>query len=180
VYADTKGNNLSITSGGADNGHQFISFSRDVFNDAPTDTQYGMKSMRSVFGRVPARYTASIPLRDAAASSPEAFLYDDNGATLMYNAAANGGGGGIHLGNTVDANPSDWGTINVDGNVTTLIDKWSILFTGDTAPAAYKTAVYDYITGGGRFPRSTDANKKEALKNLLAALLLSPYGLVRT
>lgn len=181
VIADTLGNSLALYPGNTSRGQAFISFSRDGASDgadAPTDTRYGLKSMRSVFGRVPARYTTPAALKDASQSAPEAFLLDEAGATVMYNAAANGGGGGASLGDLASNNSTDAGLLAISGNIPSVINKWSILFTGDTTPQAFKDSLNIYITSN--FPRTDTTNRTNALKNIMAALMLSPYGMVRT
>ena len=87
VISDTDGGSLALFSGNFSRGHEFISFSREDAaggGDAPTNTRYGMKSMRSVFGRVPARYTTPTVLKEAGQSAPETFLFDEAGATVAY------------------------------------------------------------------------------------------------
>jgi uncharacterized protein (DUF1800 family) len=181
VISDTDGGSLALFSGNVSRGHEFISFSREDASgggDAPADTRYGMKSMRSVFGRIPARYSTPTVLKEAGQSAPEAFLFDENGATLAYNAVANGGGGGANLGDLASNNATDAGLLVTAGNIPSVINKWSILFTGDTAPQAFKDSLNTFITSN--FPRADATNRTLALKNIMAALMLSPYGMVRT
>ena len=181
VISDTDGGSLALFSGNFSRGHELIFFSREDAaggGDAPTDTRYGMKSMRSVFGRVPARYTTPTVLKEAGQSAPETFLFDEAGATVAYNAVANGGGGGASLADLASNNSTDAGLLATAGNIPSVINKWSILFTRNTAPQAFKDSLNTFITSN--FPRTDATNRTLALKNIMAALMLSPYGMVRT
>ena len=142
--------------------------------------------MTSVFGRIPARFSPVGPLATAGVSAPEAFLLDEFGSSLVYNSdQGNPFSHALGPFQLAISLPNEYTGLSVtdatrETELIALVNKWSILLTGDTAPAAYKTSVVDVYKNASNFPVSTTANKRDLFASLLVTLVTGPYGMVRT
>ena len=140
--------------------------------------------MTSVFGRIPARFSPVGPLATAGVSAPEAFLLDEFGSSLVYNSDQ-GDAGALGPFQLAISLPNEYTGLSVtdatrETQLIALVNKWSILLTGDTAPDAYKTAVVNVYKLASNFPVATANNKRDLFASLLATLVTGPYGMVRT
>jgi uncharacterized protein (DUF1800 family) len=175
AVTDTNGNKLAIATG---NDSKFkIVFSGDINDGLGGDQRYGMRSMRSVFRRIPVRFSPVGPLATAGLSSPESFLLDEYGATLLY-SIPNLYGGLVTPYELAVSQTADYGTLTTTANIPALITKWSILLTGDTAPAQFKTDLNTLLAAN--YPITNDAQRISLMTAMIEALLVGPYGMVRT
>jgi uncharacterized protein (DUF1800 family) len=179
---DTNGNQMAIFNNFTGSRTK-IYFSGDINDGTGNSEKYGMKSMRSVFRRVPVRYSPVGPLQTAGVSAPEAFLLDEYGASLVYSMTT-GSSTLASPATLAEAATADIAALPNAGAIAAalppIINKWSILLTGDTAPQAYKDSLYTVLSNNTNFPVTNDTQRKALLTAMIEALLVGPYGMVRT
>jgi uncharacterized protein (DUF1800 family) len=158
-------------------------WSSETYDNEPVKQKFGIRSMRSVFGRIPARFSPVGPLQTAGLSSPESFLLDEYGATLLHNM--DDGGAKRIRPSELAYGTGEWSTLTSglsasNGPLATLIDKYCVLFTGDTAPQTFKDSLRTIYSNATNYPIATDQNKMDLFSSMVTSIIVSPYGMVRT